>query len=178
LANRIYVIGAPDRSTTLIYYFGLAEGPSSCGDGSLARSGAQVETRLWHRDLRIAKIIVYLNDVDRGEVPMNTSTGESWPLGDSGRNTGRIDDDLMNQLAPASVQHACSGPRSTVVFTDTCSVFHGGSIAHSEDRLALFFCYNSKSPRGPINCKPLFDLDLFARNSKDLSSAQLSAIGH
>jgi hypothetical protein len=131
------------------------------------RGGEQVETRLWHRDqedLRIVKIMVYLNDVDRGGGAyeyIDRGKLATWQLG---RNTGRIDGDLMNKLVPASVQHACKGPRGTVVFTDTCSVFHRGSVAHSEDRLALFFSYNSKSPRGQINCKPLFDRDLFARN--------------
>jgi hypothetical protein len=61
--------------------------------------------------------------VDRGKVA-------TWRLG---RNTGRINDETMNQLVPPSLQHTCSGPRGTVVFTDTCSVFHRGSIAHSED---------------------------------------------
>jgi len=144
------------------------------------KGGAQVETRLWHRDqedLRIVKIIVYLNDVDRGGGGyeyIDRGKVATWKLG---RSTGRIDDDLMNQLVPASSQHTCSGPRGTVVFTDTCSVFHRGSIAHSQDRLALFFCYNSTTPRGAINCAPLFDRNAFARDSKDLSPAQLAAIG-
>jgi hypothetical protein len=145
------------------------------------KGGVQAETRLWHRDqedLRIVKIIVYLNDVDRGGGAyecIDRGKLATWRLG---RNTGRIDDALMDRLVPPSFQHSCSGPRGTVVFTDTCAVFHRGSIAHSEDRRALFFCYNSKSPRGPINCKPLFDRESFARNAPDLSPAQLSAIGH
>jgi hypothetical protein len=145
------------------------------------KGGEQIETRLWHRDqedLRIVKIIVYLNDVDRGGGGyeyVDRGKVATWRLG---RDTGRINDETMNQLVPPSLQHTCSGPRGTVVFTDTCSVFHRGSIAHSEDRRALFFCYNSTSPRGAINCAPLFDRDAFARDAEDLSSAQLAAIGH
>jgi hypothetical protein len=144
------------------------------------KGGAATETRLWHRDqedLRIVKIIVYVNDVGRGGGAyecIDRGKLATWKLG---RNIGRIDDDLMNQLVPKSSQHTCSGPRGTVVFTDTCSVFHRGSIAHSEDRKALFFCYNSKSPRGPINCKPLFDRESFALKHDNLLPTQLSAIG-
>ena len=65
----------------------------------------------------------------------------------------------------------------TVVFSDTCSVYHRGTVAHSEDRRALFFCYNSRSPRSPQYCLPLFDRVRFAQAAKDLSARQRAAIG-
>jgi hypothetical protein len=141
--------------------------------------GDQSETRLWHRDqedLRIVKIIVYVNDVDRGGGGyeyVDRGKLATWRLGG---NTGRIDDELMMQLVPQSFQHVATGPRGTVVFTDTCSVFHRGTIAHSEDRRALFYCYNSKSPRRPHNCAPMFDRDAFALEHPELTVAQRTAI--
>jgi hypothetical protein len=141
--------------------------------------GDQTETRLWHRDqedLRIVKIIVYVNDVDRGGGGyeyVDRGKLATWRLGG---NTGRIDDDLMMQLVPESFQHVATGPRGTVVFTDTCSVFHRGTIAHTEDRRALFYCYNSKSPRRPHNCAPMFDRDAFALKHPELTAAQRTAI--
>jgi hypothetical protein len=141
--------------------------------------GDQTETRLWHRDqedLRIVKVIVYVNDVDRGGGGyeyIDRGKLATWRLGS---NTGRIDDELMMQLVPQSFQHVASGPRGTVVFTDTCSVFHRGTIAHTEDRRALFYCYNSKSPRRPNNCAPMFDRNAFALQHPGLTAAQRTAI--
>jgi hypothetical protein len=141
--------------------------------------GDQTETRLWHRDqedLRIVKIIVYVNDVDRGGGGyeyVDRGKLATWRLGG---NKGRLDDELMTSLVPQSFQHVASGPRGTVVFTDTCSVFHRGTIAHTEDRRALFYCYNSKSPRRPYNCEPMFDREAFARKHPGLTAAQRSAI--
>ena len=141
--------------------------------------GDQTETRLWHRDqedLRIVKIIVYVNDVDRGGGGyeyVDRGKLATWRLGG---NTGRIDDELMTQLVPQSFQHVAAGPRGTVVFTDTCSVFHRGTIAHTEDRRALFHCYNSKSPRRPVNCGPMFDRNAFALEHPELTAAQRTAI--
>jgi hypothetical protein len=64
-----------------------------------------------------------------------------------------------------------------VVFSDTCSVYHRGTVAHSEDRRALFFCYNSKSPRSPEHCRPLFDRARFAKTVDGLSARQRAVLG-
>ena len=76
----------------------------------------------------------------------------------------------MREVVPESSWHACSGPRGTVVFSDTCSVYHRGTIAHSEDRHALFFCYNSRSPRSPGDCQPLFDRARPIRSTGDMGT--------
>jgi hypothetical protein len=141
--------------------------------------GSQTETRLWHRDqedLRIVKIMVYVNDVDRGGGGYEYVDRDKLATWRLGQNTGRLDDELMTSLVPQSFQHVCSGPRGTVVFTDTCSVFHRGTIAHTEDRRALFYCYNSKAPRRPHNCEPMFDRQAFASKHPGLTAAQRTAI--
>jgi hypothetical protein len=145
--------------------------------------GDQLETRLWHRDYedrKIVKIIVYLNDVDRGggayefiprmHLPI-------WRVGPLAGASGRIDEPTMRRVVPKSAWHTCSGPRGTVVFSDTCSVYHRGTVAHSEDRHALFFCYNSRNPRSPGDCLPLFDRGRFAKAAAGLSERQNAAIG-
>jgi hypothetical protein len=145
--------------------------------------GDQLETRLWHRDYedrKIVKIIVYLNDVDRGGgayefIPrMHLPIWRVGPLADA---SGRIDEPTMRRVVPEKAWHRCCGPRGTVVFSDTCSVYHRGTIAHSEDRHALFFCYNSRNPRSPGDCLPLFDRPRFAGAAADLSPRQRAAIG-
>jgi hypothetical protein len=144
------------------------------------KGGDQVETRLWHRDAedkRIVKAIVYLNDVDRGGGAFEVIPGRySPPTWRAYRASGRLDDDDMASLVPRSRWRTCSGPRGTVVITDTCSVFHRGQIAESEDRRALFFCYNSSQPLQPAYCEPLVDLRL-AANPAGLSQLQRSSIG-
>ncbi len=145
------------------------------------KGGEQLETRLWHRDgedKRIVKIIVYLNDVDRGggayEFIPRPSAPALWrtaPLGN------RIDERTMSRFVPETAWRPCNGPRGTVVFTDTCSVFHRGQVAHSEDRRTLFFAYNSTSPRMPQSCAPMFDRARLLETEKDLSEMQLAAIG-
>jgi hypothetical protein len=147
------------------------------------KGGEAHETRLWHRDyedLKIVKIIVYVNDVDHGggayefiprvDLPI-------WRVGPLARSTGRIEDAAMRKVVPEAAWRTCSGPRGTVVFSDTCSVYHRGTIAHSEDRRALFFCYNSRTPRSPEYCQPLFDRARFAAASADLTARQRAAIG-
>jgi hypothetical protein len=137
--------------------------------------GEQLETRLWHRDyedFKIVKIIVYLNDVDRGGGAYEFIPRSRLPIWRVGPLGGRIDDPVMSKVVPESFWHNCSGPRGTVVFADTCSVYHRGTVAHSEDRRALFYCYNSKSPRSPQYCLPLFDRARFAGGARDLSARQ------
>jgi hypothetical protein len=145
------------------------------------KGGEQLETRLWHRDgedKRIVKIIVYLNDVDRGggayefiPLPVAPPYWRTAALGN------RIDERAMNGFVPESGWRPCNGPRGTVVFADTCSVFHRGQVAHSEDRRAIFYAYNSTSPRMPLSCVRLFDRTRFLETERNLSKTQLAAIG-
>jgi hypothetical protein len=144
------------------------------------RGGQQLETRLWHRDyedIRIVKIIVYLNDVDRGGGAYEFIPRRLLPIWRVGPLGQRVEDVDMERFVRQSFWQLCSGPRGTVVITDTCSVYHRGTIANKHDRLALFFCYNSRSPRSPQYCAPLFDRARFAAAARDLSVAQRAAIG-
>jgi hypothetical protein len=142
--------------------------------------GAKVETRLLHRDNednRILKIIVYLNDVDaRGgpfEFISRRLTPASWRLPHEGSRTA---DDAMARLVPPEQWTCCTGKRGTAVFTDTCRVYHRGRVAETEDRLTLFFCYNSASPMSPQWCAPLFDVAGYLAGNPTLTAAQRAAI--
>ncbi len=142
--------------------------------------GDMIETRLFHRDNednRIVKIIVYLNDVGEAggayEFIPRTISPASWriPISDS-----RASDEAIARLVPRSRWVPCAGRRGTVVLTDTCSVFHRGRIAETEDRQTLFFTYNSTTPISPHWCQPLFDRNRFRASVGDLSPAQIAAI--
>jgi hypothetical protein len=142
--------------------------------------GDQLETRLWHRDyedFKIVKIIVYLNDVDRGGGAYEFIPRSHLPIWRVAPLGGRVDDPDMDRFVPVDVRKNCGGPRGTIVFSDTCSVYHRGTVAHSEDRRALFYCYNSRAPRSPQYCMPLFDRARFAESETNLSARQRAAIG-
>jgi hypothetical protein len=142
--------------------------------------GDQLETRLWHRDyedFRIVKIIVYLNDVDRGGGAYQFIPRSRLPIWRVAPLGGRVGDLDMDRVVPVAARKTCSGPRGTIVFSDTCSVYHRGTVAHSEDRRALFYCYNSRVPRSPQYCAPMFDRARFAKSETNLSARQCAAIG-
>ena len=136
--------------------------------------GQQTETRLWHKDAedkRIVKIIVYLNDVTEDDgpfcyIPKHALNGRGLP--------GRVSDEQMDALVPRAQQIACTGPAGTVVFADTCSVWHRGKVPQHEDRLTVFYCYNSQMPRQPHHCRPLVEPASFG--AETLSPAQQAAV--
>jgi hypothetical protein len=143
--------------------------------------GAQVETRLWHRDgedRRIVKFIVYASDVPPGEGGFEYIPKPVSPAAESVRLTNyRVLDSDMASLVPRDRWRACTGPAGTVVVTDTCSVWHRGGVPGERDRLTLFYAYNSRHPLAPQHCTPLFDRTRFASNCRGrLSRAQLAAI--
>ncbi len=142
--------------------------------------GAKKDTRLFHRDNednRIVKVIVYLNDVDETGGPYEfvskSLAPSSWRIHTEG---SRAEDAAVAAFVPADKWTTCTGRRGTVVFTDTCRVFHRGRVASSADRKALFFCYNSVQPMSPQWCAPLFDHAAFRNTNSDLTDAQRAAI--
>ena len=143
--------------------------------------GPESDTRMWHRDNednRIVKIIVYLNDIGEDGGPFEfvsaDRTPPTWrvPIVDS----SRVTEAEMERLTPAASWHPCTGPRGTVVFTDTCRVYHRGRIAAKEDRRTLFYCYNSRRPLNPQWCGPLFDRDAFLSAHPALGAMQRDAL--
>ncbi|MBV9523298.1 MAG: 2OG-Fe(II) oxygenase, partial [Alphaproteobacteria bacterium] len=137
-------------------------------------------TRLLHRDSednRILKIIVYLNDVDARGGPFEfiprPLSPPPWRIPHHG---SRIADDAMAGVVPPPMWSCCTGERGTAIFADTCRVYHRGRIAEREDRLTLFFCYNSANPLSPQWCRPLFDRDRFLAATPNLSAVQRAAI--
>lgn len=117
--------------------------------------GQYTETRLRHKDnedTRIVKIIVYLNGVTEVDgpfcyIPKTVFVPRRLP--------GRLSDPDMDRLVPRQQQVQCTGPAGTVVFADTCNVWHRGKVPESNDRLTIFYSYNSQMPRQPKHCQPL-----------------------
>jgi hypothetical protein len=143
--------------------------------------GPLAETRMWHRDSednRIVKIIVYLNDIGEDGGPFEFVpvkwTPATWRV--PYVNSSRVSDVEMRRLVPPAHWTPCTGARGTVVFVDTCRVFHRGRVAEKEDRRTLFYCYNSRQPISPQWCLPLFDTSAFLTAYPNLSETQRTSI--
>jgi hypothetical protein len=142
--------------------------------------GSQQGTRQWHIDIedrRMAKIIVYFNDVgiDNGpyEYIPKPLTPSPWVFK---RNYGFIADDVVEKAVSATQWQACTGPSGTVVFTDTCAVFHRGKMPTQSERLAMFFTYTSRRPKHPEYCKSILNPDQLVTISTGLSNRQKQCI--
>jgi hypothetical protein len=144
--------------------------------------GEATETRLWHyddEDFRIVKVILYLNDVGPDGGPFEyipkPAAPAAWHFPEG---YGRMEDADLVRLAPRDTWVTCAGRRGTAVIADTCGIPHRGRISGSEDRLALFFCYNSITPLHPEWCRPLFDRTIFQRSGWALSPLQAAALAY
>jgi len=141
--------------------------------------GQCLETRQWHRDaedVRIMKIIVYINDVDEKGGAFRFLPRDHAPTKGIEYVNGRVPEDVMRRLVSNNKYVTCTGPAGTVLFADPASVWHHGCVPESADRLTAFFAYNSHLPLRPHYCQPLFsppDLD-----PEKLSPAQAAAIDY
>jgi len=153
--------------------------------GVLARrdvaDGQQRETRYWHRDgedVRILKIIVYLSDVGPEDGPFCYVEKARTPK--AALHTfdgGRVSDAVLDKNVPPEGRVARTGPAGTVLFADTCSLWHRGAVGTGRDRFTLFFSYNSQSPLKPADCGPIQPLDGL-RASAPMSARQRAAVDY
>ncbi|HEY9622231.1 MAG TPA: 2OG-Fe(II) oxygenase [Crinalium sp.] len=142
--------------------------------------GSQQGTRQWHIDIedrRMAKIIVYFNEVgpDNGpyEYISKSLTPPPWVFK---RNYGFIPDDVVEKAVPPEKWTACTGAAGTVVFTDTCGVFHRGRMPNRAERLAMFFTYTSRRPKHPEDCNSILSDEQLVEISQNLSQRQKDCI--
>ena len=152
--------------------------------GVLARldlpNGVVDETRLWHLDQehdRILKIVVYLEAVDHEGGPfeyISAKVGVPRRFG-KGVKLSVEDEEEFAAVVPRHNWRALMGPRGTVGFVDTCTVFHRGRLP-ARTRKSLFFCYNSKSPFQPSYCGPLFAVDRFIEVAGSLTPRQRASL--
>lgn len=141
--------------------------------------GQQMETRYWHtdgEDVRILKIIVYLSDVGPEDGPFCFVPKPRAPTQELPRFDGsRVTDAAFDRAVPPAHQIACTGPAGTVVFVDTCSVWHRGAIGRAADRYTLFYAYNSTTPLIAAMRHSIAELAAWSRGAP-LSARQRAAI--
>tara|TARA_E500000318_G_scaffold106256_2_gene114032 strand:+ start:1321 stop:2148 length:828 start_codon:yes stop_codon:yes gene_type:complete len=155
-----------------IFYRGVV-GRRDYADGKV--SG----TRLFHvdgEDSRIVKIIVYLDDVDADGGGFEYISKLDGPRPHSIELIdGRVPDAQMADLVPEGKWVNAAGVAGTVLFVDTCNIWHRGRVPVSSDRQTLFFCYNSKSPRMPDSCAPILPFSPMLQDVA-LTESQVDAI--
>ncbi len=145
-------------------------------------NGRQTKTRYWHRDSedsRIIKIIVYIEDVgpDDGPfcyIPKHATKHRHFEV----FGGSRVSDVDMNRAVPERDRVRCTGPAGTVLFADTCSIWHRGETGTQNDRFAAFFCYNSQIPMRPETVTPLFPAAELTARFPDLTPPQRRAISY
>lgn len=140
--------------------------------------GKEVETRMWHRDpedFKILKAVVYLNDVTEDDgpfecIPKQHTLQLDWhPKNRKGR--------LVKTEKLENLKVSLTGRKGTVLFADTCRMYHRGKMNTKGSRFALFYTYHPKSPAHPAMCKPLYSSQQLIKNFPgELTAFQLSAI--
>lgn len=175
----LHVWGLEER---LLYIVEAYLGEKASYRGLLARAESlgdeEIETRLWHRDpedSKILKIIIYLNDVDEEAGPFECFKKDktlflNWAPKDQ---KGRLEKNFAREYEKKNPPHSFIGKKGTVVFVDTCQVYHRGKKPVHSPRRALFYCYNAKKPAYPIYCDPHFSVGPFlSRYSSRLTQRQ------
>lgn len=137
------------------------------------------ETRQWHRDaedVRILKIIVYINDVDENGGGFRFLPKAYTPSKGMEYVNGRVPEEIMGRLVSDDKYVTCTGAAGTVLFADPASVWHHGCVPESADRLTAFYAYNSQCPLRPHYCQPLFPARYLSDDK--LSPMQAAAINY
>jgi hypothetical protein len=177
----LFLWGLEDRLLDILEnYLGLPVAYHGVSFRRDVADGSQQGTRQWHIDIedrRMAKIIVYLNNVGLENGPYEyiskSLTPPPWVFK---RNYGFIPDDVVEKAVPPSKWTACTGSAGTVVFTDTCGVFHRGRMPTQSERLAMFFTYTSRRPKHPEDCNSILSHEQLVEISKPLSDRQKECI--
>ena len=124
-------------------------------------------TRLWHTDgddIRMLKIIIYLNDVteDGGPFEYIPKSQSFWyaylKLKYMRKGASAFCDEEIKKILPKSAWKSCLGSKGTVIFLDPRSVFHHGKMPNLE-RSALFFLYTTRHPLHPEISKHSFNFE-------------------
>lgn len=114
-------------------------------------NGKTTGVRQWHldpEDRRMLKIIIYLNDVDIDGGPFEYISQELTKTAAKQLRyrSGLVPDQTMASVVPESLWNACTGPRGTITFVDTCNIFHRAKPPCTKDRLSITYHYTSQYP--------------------------------
>jgi len=109
-------------------------------------------TRLWHQDgedIRVLRMVVYLNDVVAGGGPFEyipRSTGLTYRR--FAGQPGPLTNERMQQVIPYAQWKRIEGLAGTVVLCDTAKVFHHESMQTERERSVVMIGYSSQRPMG------------------------------
>jgi hypothetical protein len=143
-------------------------------------NGELIDVRQWHidvEDYRMVKIIIYLNDVNLNGGPFEyISKDKSLLLRQTLKyNSGFVSDHMIEPFVPKSYWQPCTGSYGTVIFSDTCNVFHRAKPPVTSDRFSITFSYTSQKPIKKYSTGVL-PQDEFLKLSRRLSQRQSDCI--
>ncbi|MBF2007509.1 MAG: 2OG-Fe(II) oxygenase [Chlorogloeopsis fritschii C42_A2020_084] len=138
------------------------------------------DVRQWHLDVedyRMVKIIVYLNDVSIKGGPFEyiSKTLTSALRQNIKYSGGFIPDQIIEDFVPRSDWKPCIGDCGTIIFSDTCNVFHRAKPPVESDRFSMTFAYTSRQPITMFS-KSALPMDELRRISSRLSRRQRECI--
>jgi hypothetical protein len=151
--SEIFLWGLEQRILNIAEnYFGLPVAYHGAYFRRDIANNIEEKSRLWHidiEDLRVLKVIVYLQDVNEESgpfeyIPLSLTQSVAKKLN---YTHGYISSQKMQWALSNSYYQSCTGKAGTVVIAATGSVFHRGKIPVASDRFALFFDYTSRFPK-------------------------------
>lgn len=139
-------------------------------------NGETIDIRQWHIDVEdrhMIRIIVYLNDVsvDGGAFEYLSKHSTSLASQILKYSSGFVSDQVMETVVDTSDWKPCTGRSGTVIFADTCKVFHRAKAPVVSDRFSITFSYTSRRPIS-IYGKVPFSKDELLEISSRLSTRQ------
>jgi len=115
------------------------------------RVAAKAGTRMWHidvEDLRMLRVLIYLNDVEPGGGPL-----EVLSAADSDRaktafdyRSGYLSDGQMETKVPAPRWMPCYGQAGDALLFDGTHLFHRARPPIARERYSLTFSYATRKP--------------------------------
>jgi hypothetical protein len=148
----IYMWGLQERLLDLVEnHIGL---PLMYHGADLRREipdGRATDVRQWHidaEDMRMVKVITYMNDVTPTGGPFQYMSRElSAATAKTLRySSGFVTDRAMSAVVPESQWQAATGPFATAALADTCGVFHRAKPPIENERYSVTFSFSSRRP--------------------------------
>jgi len=108
-------------------------------------------TRLWHldvEDVRMLRVLVYLNDVGEGNGPLQVLPPDLSARVRSalGYRSGFVSDAQLAAIVPASAWVSCSAKAGDALFFDGTRLFHRAQPPILGERYSLTFSYATRRP--------------------------------
>lgn len=128
-------------------------------------NGVVRSIKQWHMDpddLRMIKVIVYLNDVNQQSGPFEYIPSPLTKIIEDalGYSTGFLSDKEIASVVPIADRKSCLGKKGTIVFGAVHNVFHRIRPPTTSERFSITYTYTSRNPIRTYDRVPLSKFEL------------------